>query len=451
MNADFHTVYGVEVAGGRLSVVRVRRRRGQLHQDVLLDRADLSAGWQTITAELSAARKQGGAAVAFAAPASDSFIRPVQVPFSSETKARAVLPSLLDVQLPFPLEQCVYDFGAFDPAPGGKIDALAVAMLKSRLRDMISELAGTGIDPEWIVPEALALWRYHAMHTPATGPAERLVVQLADDRTIAVAGRSGRPLASFSSRTGWVGSSELAREKLMARLKQFVAGFTRGTPQALELVISGTDDASAATFTTQLGFDPAQRKIAGGPALMAAAAACLVMESGGLPVNMRRGEFESPALILHRKRRDRASWSLVAAAAVILLLVCGAAKWVTGNRVEQIDADILSVARELTGGQAQLYSEIHAVRNDPVIGGWLRPAVMPLFSAILKSSAGAGLSIETIKIGKSEMIIRGAGSDWNSAGVLTNAIAGVTAWNVVLTPQDAGPDEKVHFIVRASP
>jgi len=450
MDLSFQTVYGIEYDGGRISVAKARRRRGGSDLQVLLDHADPASGWPGVSAEINTARKHGSVAVAFSAPASDSFIRPVEVPFSSPAKARAVLPSLLDVQLPFPLEQCVYDFGVFDPSAGGKVNALAVAMLKNRLQEIIREIDRTGVDAELVVPEALALWRFLSAQAPRTGASPRIVVHLAADRTVAVAGRDNRPLASFSSRTSWVGASEASREKLVSRLKQFVAGFNRGEEGSAEFVFCGAGASGGSALAADLGAEKTRVRNIEVPALMASAIASYALDSGGLPLNLRHGEFESPALVAHRRRRDRKALSLVATAAAFLIAVSTAAKVAVNQKLEKVNAEIAEVARAMLGGPAQKNFELYSVQNDPVIGGWINPVAQPLFVELVKTSAGAGIALDTVMVGKEKAVIRGYSSDWNDAAALTNALASRTRWNVMVDRADAGTDEKVHFEVSAT-
>lgn len=454
MTIDFQTVYGIEYSGGRISVVKARRRRGTVEHEVLLDDVDPAAGsaWINTAAQISEARKQGRSAVAFAVMASDSFIRPVEAPFDSPAKARAVLPSLLDVQLPFPLEQCVYAFGQLEPVAGGKRLALAAAMLKQRLQKIIEDISAIGVDPELMVPEALAIWQYQSVRVPPVRPGARVVLHLASDRTLAVAGSGSRPTSSFSSRTGWSGADAGSREKLVARLRQFIAGFTRGESASFEMIVSGPGAASADSLAADLGIDRGQWKNADAPALMAAAIACFALDPGGLPSNLRHGELESPSLQIHRRRSDRLSFALVAYAAVFLVLVAAGARYAVRERLVQLDAEVGAVAREITGGgRVEPYQELYSVRNHPVVGAWLNPVVQPLFAGVVEAAAKANVALESVAVGTKEAMIRGYGTGWNDAAVVTNAIADRTPWMINVERSDAGPDEKVHFVVRASP
>ncbi len=62
---------------------------------------------------------------AAALPTYECFARRIVAPLASAEKARKVLPSLLDVQLPFPIEKCVSLFPEVIAA-GAHSDALAV-------------------------------------------------------------------------------------------------------------------------------------------------------------------------------------------------------------------------------------------------------------------------------------------------------------------------------------
>lgn len=450
-----HIMYGIELSSGRASVVRARRRTSGIEYEVLLNQIDPATApeWTRIAAEIKEAQKQGRAHACVAAMAADSVVRPVEVPFASPAKARAVLPSLLDVQLPFPLEQCIYAFGALVPAADGKQESIAAAMLNERMQKIIQDAAVLGVDPELVVPEALALWKFHAGKNPATGPGARLVIHFAEDRTVAVAGRGARPEASFSSRTAWAGSDAASRDKLVSRLRQFTAGFLRGEDVAnADFIVSGSGADSAGPLLAELGADPARRKKADAPALLACALASYVFEPGILPENLRTGPFESPAMSGHRRRINRASLALVASAALLLVCASAAFRWMAAYNLRKVDTAIDQMARNLTGGGMIVpYQEVNTVKNHPEVGAWLKPVPYPMLAALLDAAAKRGIAIESVKVTTNEVLARGFSSDWNHAAALTNAIGQHTAWNTRVDRTDAGTDEQVHFVVRASP
>jgi hypothetical protein len=116
-------------------------------------------------------------------------------------KARRVFPTLLDIQLPFPLEDCVSFFLA--AAPGGQgIRALAVAARLSTARDRLQSLAAAGVDPHVLDQEGLALWTESLREIPAppppSPPEARAVLYLSSGSATLVAGRGEEFVAAHS-------------------------------------------------------------------------------------------------------------------------------------------------------------------------------------------------------------------------------------------------------------
>ncbi len=118
-----------------------------------------------------------GAAIAVGMPVGQTIATRISAPFKSESKARRIFPTLLDIQLPFPLEDCLYNFTETIPEIGvsphitssaendkssasknNAITTLAIAARKTDIERRLSELANKGIDPHVLDYEGIALW-----------------------------------------------------------------------------------------------------------------------------------------------------------------------------------------------------------------------------------------------------------------------------------------------------
>ncbi len=102
------------------------------------------------------ALKQGALPAAIAVPVHLVSSRIVTVPFAQQAKWDAVLPSELEGQIPFELDEVVID-GAPVGRDGNRTRVLAVAVPKPTLRSRLEDAARGGIDPRVVTIEAEAL------------------------------------------------------------------------------------------------------------------------------------------------------------------------------------------------------------------------------------------------------------------------------------------------------
>ena len=139
--------YGIDSCSRASVVVRAEKRRGKVYWSrVQISNTTLAkaVGDQAVTAVCLSAR--------------DSLTRRLEAPFSSRKKALRVLPTLLDIQLPYSIEDCRYEFSDYRKTDVGTIEALAIAATKDNLHSKITSVRKSGFDPEIIDIEGLAVW-----------------------------------------------------------------------------------------------------------------------------------------------------------------------------------------------------------------------------------------------------------------------------------------------------
>lgn len=308
--------YGVDVAAGRVVVVCARRT---------------GRGLRIVPVPCDAShplRPGPGDAVAVAMPPRESLAMWVRAPFRSLRKARRVFPTLLDIQLPFPLDSCLHRFvgvarGA-TPSPSG-VDALGVAVRQSDLDTRLARLAEHGIDPHVVDLAGVALWTGSYDAVPAA-PVEtdRVIVSLAGDATV-VAGQAGRyggvqsvaaadPMAIDRFLSAQLGSDWRRRADSPGRLCWLWCG-----PDA-------ADDACVRALTEALAL-PATVAVTTAEVpetFLARALATRALKSGPLRCNLRHGDREHPAVT------RRLTGRVAMAAAVVLvagLALAGVGTW----------------------------------------------------------------------------------------------------------------------------
>lgn len=458
-NVTPSAAYGVDIAGGMVTAVKARRRgRAVEHQLVADSLATSSAAWRTLAATIAREQKTGAAMVCAMASAQDSFIRAVEAPFGSIAKARAVLPSLLDVQLPFPLEQCAYHFAGVEKSGAKAVRAVALAMPRDRLRSLIDDARAAGLDPEWIEPEALALWRTR----PARGGVRAIVLlHLAADRIVAVAGRDDLPVATFHARTAWPDATDsTAREKLRARIQQFLAGALHPLAETNPLfIISGSSAATSDSLRAALGVDAANWRIADNATTRLArslAESCL--RPGPWAGNLRTGELTHPNTTRHEQRAWMRAAMFIGAAALLLIGTARALPvWLehrAGSVQQAIEEEVsrFTGAPYVTGQELQIVMFRGAKKSDQesLVDRWLEPGAYPLFARLITTAHANDLYLDSLAIGPREAIIRGSAGERNQANQLVE-IFRAAGWVAEVESAGSDPDQRALFSLRARP
>lgn len=139
--------YGVDLSNSEPMVVLAEKKHGKVvWRKVTINNTTLAKAvdTQTVTSGCVSAR--------------DSLTRRLEAPFSSRSKVVRVLPTLLDIQLPFSLEDCQYEFLDFRKTDFGTMESLAVAATKDNINKKIESIKKVGFDPEIIDIEGLAVW-----------------------------------------------------------------------------------------------------------------------------------------------------------------------------------------------------------------------------------------------------------------------------------------------------
>ncbi len=185
--------YGVDLCSTEPIVVLAAKKHGRIVWDkVELNSTTLAkaVGDQAVTATCVSAR--------------DSLTRRLEAPFSSRKKTLRVLPTLLDIQLPFSIEDCQYEFLDYRKTDSGTMEALAVAATKDNISSKIVSIKEAGFDPEIIDIEGLAAWSQILHETASESSAAdeqmRVVLILEGDLSSLTIGRGQSFLNSYGLR-----------------------------------------------------------------------------------------------------------------------------------------------------------------------------------------------------------------------------------------------------------
>ncbi len=462
--------YGVDLSADHLVVVRSARTRKGVEPATLLDQ-DGDALPDALRAELDAAVSGGRAVVAGCLAAHETVTRWLQTPLASVSKARKVLPSLLDIQLPFPLESCVYDFVEFRRSPERRVDALAVAARVQDAAARIETFRKAGLDPARLDHEGLALWTLSIRERPMERNASRVVAFLGHDRIALVLGAgesfrsahslrigvrdlfpggdAGTPdrLRPFALRVQQVLGASLA-ELDAATLQWVWTGPGAARPGVLTALQSALSGLSVARFLSHE--DPAS--------FLARALAARALEPGPLDCNFRTGALAHPMEARQREGRARRAAAALLAAGLVLCAANGAWRTFLAHRERAAQAAVTALAQELSQlsriprGQEALVARRALDERAPLVQPFLQafePSLTSLLADLLAAAKENRIVIESLSLGNDSASLRGAAEDWNVCERLADRLRS-RGFAAQTDREDAGADERVHFAVKAN-
>ena len=461
-----NTCYGLDLSASRLVIVKSTRRRGGKGAEcsVVCDQPPGAVSPEILEGIRSEAVK-GQAVTAACMPSIESFARWLQTPLSSRSKARKIAPSLLDIQLPFPLEECAYDIVRFRMSGDGKVDALAVAARTQDIAARLDLFQRAGIEPMRLDHEALALWAQGLREIPVERDALRVVAFIGTGHSALVFGRGTEFLSAHSIRAGTAelgaASSEPARRFAQRAQQLLRAQLPEPGAQAVQWIWAGP--AVSKTFTQAI--EDALRPLgeinflsASDPArFLARAVAESVLEGEPLSCNFRLGQLAHPEELRHRSRQKSRIAAAVLAAG---LLLCGLnAGWrvLLARQREAVQERLTSLAQQMSQmarvprGQELLVAERAGQEQAPLAAPFLeafKPSLTTEIAAIIGLAHEHKMAIEYLSLKKDAVSIRGAVAEWTQGELLAGLLRdrGFTA---DIQRQDAGADERVHFTIKA--
>ncbi len=455
--------YGIDVSGSRVVVVRSMRSGKDITHETRFSGApgDVDTVAQNIRGEVDENR----AAVAAALPVQDSTTRWLSTPFPSVQKARKVLPSILDVQLPFPLEHCVYGFPALEASENGTIRALAVVGRVTDVEQRLEQLQGVGFDPVILDHEGLALWTQGQIEMPAAPDTLRVIAYAGYDRTVLVIGRGSEYRGSYGSRYGWspVLDARISDEvpgvtDLLARIRLVLR--THVTAVAEQGAIDwvwvgpGAEAGSAIQHVEERLSLPRKGRTAQEPSTFLCRALCTrALQDGLMRWNFRldtRSHSQFRAWVYARCKRVAVTY-LVAG----LLLCALNIGWLAHlhyrdaraqSRLEE-QARAIAGSERLVRGQEMLVAERAKTEQDALSAPFrkaLDPRLTTLLHEVLRTTRETGLAIESLSLREGEIWIRGFTDDWDRVDLFSERFQ-MPGWEVSVDRQDALMDERVRY------
>jgi hypothetical protein len=438
--------YGVDANGAVPVVARAERARGRARCDV--QRGDA-------TPYMDAVRQ--GAPAAAAIGTRESVVRWIETPPMARRKARRVFPTLLDIQLPFPLESCAYTFLELPGQRGRAPAALGVAARHRDVRQRMERLADDGIDPWVLDHEGVALCSQWVREGAAASRANTAwaLVYACGERSVLVIGRARRYLGAYG-----IGLDDPARTARHVR-----AHVSEGEP--VEWVWCGPDlapgDADrgggwAAAREAFLSAVPGHcREVEQPDAFLARALAVRAVTPDAYGLNLRAGELahaRSVRAAASRGRRAAACWC---AAGVLLCalglasdallsrrlaaadrLVGGAVDELAGYHVTARGTDALRVVQDRVGDQV---AALRPLRRA------FEPSLLNLVTAIRDAGRRHRLRLSELSVSARELRVVGLADEWNACDAAGRA-AEQAGYTVRIDRESLLAEEAVKFTIQ---
>lgn len=385
----------------------------------------------------------------FALPPRSSLIRRLKSPFKSLRKTKSILPSLLDIHMPFSLEECSVAFTDLSREAGGPITAVASAVRRQDLRKFISDAKSlTGLDPMFVDVEGIALWDESIRQKPPVSAVSCLAVLKIEDTSASLVLGSGDKIISAHSLSS-------IDTNLVKRL--LVSAFGSQSPLDWRVCGGGATKEIIARLIEELGVEWK------GPFLMhedpesflARAVALRLLRGGADFINLREGEDSHERVVAAASSRTRALSVIMSVSGVLLIVLTVAASILMDLRIRRLEQEFTKRAVSLAGGSLGGAKGVDAVRRaEKAVDGSLmesRPFLAPfkaspaeLLSGIASESASLKLLIESAEISDGSISITGTSENWSSAEPL-RAFVLSKGYSTELERHESLVDESVRF------
>jgi hypothetical protein len=450
--------YGVVLAGATPTIVRSRRTAFGGIQHAAVTPAD-AAAWQQWLLE----RARPDTVVVGCLPVQESLTLWLQAPFASSSKAEKVLPSLLDVQLPFPLENCRYCFADIRRMPDDATRALAVAARLENLQARLHACREAGFDPVLLDHEGLALWTQSREEYSLPTAARRVILHLDSDHVALVIGQGDCYENAHSVQAGLPAAG--------ADFQPFLAGLVNRLQRILRAELSdaaglhwlasgpGARNASLLNALHQAlaGEWPGARAVHLEPeTFLARALGTRALTGGAFRCNLRINDLAHPLLV--KKIRGRALTTAALFLAVGLLL-CGinlAWKLVATQRANAIKQAVAGLTAELSPGIKMPYGQelrevqkIAAQRQEreaPFLNPF-EPSLAVRLAELIRVGKEQDVGYETLTLQRAGFVLGGAADDWDQCERLAAGLRAL-GYTVKLERQEAGAESQVHWTIK---
>ncbi len=386
--------------------------------------------------------------------AHESFTCWLQSPFGSLRKACRVVPALLDLQLPFPVEECESHVLDFRRGPHG-VEILVAAARHADLQRARERLAALGADPVVLDQEAIALWTQSVREWPCPeelADAPRVLTVLGENRVTVVVGKASRYGNAYSlTEADPVGMMRRLRVEWQADSVQQVLWLFAGPGAREEARVTRLHRALSEQWPGPLHIHHEPE------ALLARALATRALTAGPLRCNFRSGAFAHPLLMARRRRQSAVSAGISALAALVLLTVNGVVHVWIGRAEDRLNQAVTTLRDNLLGYRlaAKGQHAVEAVRRkaqkdksdlEPFVRA-LGASLLGRVDRIVETAEQSQLTLASVRIGNDQVVVEGTASRWDACEALAGSLRSM-GYATRLERRDTQPDGQIPFILR---
>lgn len=473
--------YGVTLAGGVAVTVRAWRSSGGAVRQAIMTPGETDARRPLAGVPAKSARSDGMTVGCLGVQ--ESLTLWLHSPLASHAKAAKVLPSLLDIQLPFPVEDCIYQFVEFRRTPEGTVSALVCAARREAIQACLERYQAQGTDPMLLDHEGLALWTQSLVEWPAEPHRHRVLICLANDHATLVIGCGERYGSAHSLQMPACHESlDFARDlepverqaspesadgrsasngDLINRLQLLLhAGLPAGV--GVQWLFCGARAGEAAVvdalYRALTLIWPGPLTLMAEPASFLARALCTrALKRGPLRCNLRQQPFTHRAMLRAAEGRARAAAMSILIAGILLAGFSFTSRLLGERRFNRIKSEIAAVAGELAPGVAIPYGreipevqkawEKQAPQTAPFLDAFT-PSLAVRLAEVIKVGQVSAVRFETLSLKRNSLMLTGVTEDWDQCGQLEQRLKAM-GYTVKLDRQEAVADTDVRFTVNA--
>lgn len=382
----------------------------------------------------------------------------LDTPFNSKNKAVKILPSMLDVQLPFPLEDCCYCFTQFRQKKTNALSVLAVAARRSSVQQRIASYQAAGLDPLIIDHEGLAIWEQSLREKPSQADTPRVIFSLEPDHIAIVIGEGKIFLNSHSLKTSSGLTAEIKSGDILSRIQRILRAELQAKKSS-EWVFCGS--LARQSENVNLLYNSCKNIWQGALTVHEAPELLLPRALSSRAItrsacNLRQNELIHPAMKEAQKRRS-AHMLLISLLAGILLSAFNLAWQVIGtvqfNKAKQA---ISALCKELAPDMAIPYgreeSQLQQIMQKrsadfaPALDMFAQPLSIRL-AGIINAGKEADLNFTRLELSFCQALINGTAEDWNYCDLLADYLK-TLGYKTEIERREAADDNLVHFSVK---
>ena len=355
----------------------------------------------------------------------ESFTRWVEAPYGSASKARKVFPTLLDIQLPFALDDCLHTFIDVERTAQGSCRGLAAAARRTHVSEKLGAFEARGLDPVVLDQAGLALWTQALLEDPPANAAAPRVVAWIDDTHVTLVKGQGDEFVS----------AHTVRAEDTDRIQHLI-----GTSDPEAAPATWTWCGPAATpervdIIWQALGEPGTRQTVDEPAMfLVRAIATRALLAGAYRCNLRCGDSTHTDLQRRDRRRAMRALALSLGGALLLAAADGVALWTLKTRTRSVEQGVSEQIDALAGyhvtarGRDALRTVQDAVqeRKDamaPFVAA-MEPSLIGTLVTLMESASTNGLYFGTVQLSRERTEVRGTSPDWNQCEVILPILSG---------------------------